>query len=66
MSKDTNTIYHIYGRTQYPQPLEFVQTVDQDTLVVPEGKEWVELIAFPETAIIQVIPRRKEKVAVDR
>jgi hypothetical protein len=57
MSENERTIYHIYGRTTYTQPLQFVQTASREDLTVPEGKEWVEVIAFPETAVIQVIPR---------
>jgi len=64
MNEDAKEIYHIYGRTTYAQPLEFVQTASREELALPEGEEWVEVIAFPETAVIQVIPRRKEKLAV--
>ena len=56
-----NVKYHIYGRTAYPDPLAYIQTVDQAALALPGGQEWVEVIAFPETAVIQVIPRPPEK-----
>ena len=55
------TTYHIYGRITYAQPLEFVQTTCREELAVPKGKAWVEVISFPETAVIHVIPRQKEK-----
>ncbi|MCP4359128.1 MAG: hypothetical protein GY796_14025 [Chloroflexi bacterium] len=61
MSEKEKTNYHIYGRTEYPQPLEFVKTVAQNELAEMAGEAWLELIAFPETAVIQVIPRQKEK-----
>ncbi len=63
MSKKKNT-YHIYGRTAYAQPLAFVTAVTVDAAekpTIPEGSQWLEVIAFPETAVIQVIPRQKEK-----
>jgi hypothetical protein len=55
--------YHIYGRKSYAQPLAYVQTRSAQTinaLPAPEGDDWVELVAFPASAVIQVIPREKE------
>lgn len=65
MSEDGKVKYHIYGRKSYPQPLEFVESVavaEGEDIPVPEGEGWVEVVAFPETAVIQVIPRLEEMV----
>lgn len=69
MSQKEMTTYHIYGRTDYAQPLTFVTAVTVPANGQPPqptaaaGESWVELIAFPETAVCQVIPRPKEKAA---
>ena len=66
MSEDDKVTYHIYGRKSYPQSLEFVQTVTlmaEEDVPAPAGDDWVEVVAFPETAVIQVIPRPEEKGA---
>lgn len=63
MSKKKIT-YHIYGRTDYPHPLAFVTAVTIDAAekpAIPAGSQWLEVITFPETAIIHVIPRRKRE-----
>ncbi len=63
MNQSTNEAYHIYGRTSYAQPLEFIESVTLSkgqTPRAPEGQDWVELIAFPEKAIIRVIPQPEE------
>ena len=66
MSEHGRTTYHIYGRKSYPQPLEFVDSVvvtEGEDIPVPEDDDWVEVVAFPETAVIQVIPRARERAA---
>ena len=66
MSQDDKVTYHIYGRKSYPQSLEFVDSVvvaAGEDVPVPDGEDWVEVIAFPETAVIQVIPWTKENAA---
>ena len=66
MSQDDKVTYHIYGRKSYPQSLEFVQTVTLmagEDVPAPAGDDWVEVVAFPETAVIQVIPWTKENAA---
>ena len=63
MSRKNEIVFHIYGRTRYGDPLEYVDTVmvpDPGALKIPDGENWVELIAFPESAAIQVIPRSEE------
>jgi hypothetical protein len=58
------TRYHIYGRKSYAQPLAYVQTRSAPairSLPAPEGDDWVEVVAFPVSAAIQVIPREKER-----
>jgi hypothetical protein len=55
--------YHIYGRKFYAEPLAYVQSRNAQTmdfLPTPEGGDWVEVVAFPASAVIQVIPREKE------
>lgn len=50
--------YHVYGRKAYPEPLEYVKSVpaaDLDALAAGD-EGWVELIAFPASAAIRVIP----------
>jgi hypothetical protein len=64
MNEYVKVTYHIYGRTSYPQPLEYVKSVtvaSGEKPEVPEGQNWVEVIAIPQAAIVQVIPRMKEK-----
>jgi hypothetical protein len=64
VSDKADVTYHVYGRTQYEQPLEFVRkvTVAQDEKPpVPGGQDWLELIAFPEAAVVRVLPRGKER-----
>lgn len=68
MSSNKPSMYHIYGRTSYPQPLEYVDQVlaseiselRQHAPSPGENRAWVELVAFPEYAIIQVRPRKDE------
>jgi hypothetical protein len=51
--------YHIYGRKSYAQPLTYIQTIHAPTvhsLPELEGGEWVEVIAFPASAVVRVIP----------
>ena len=67
MSSNKPSMYHIYGRTSYPQPLEYVDKLlareiselQQNARLHPHEGEWVELVAFPESAIIQVRPRKE-------
>lgn len=55
--------YHVYGRKAYHDPLQYVKSVppaDVDALGAEglgkgEGG-WIELIAFPASAAIHVIP----------
>lgn len=59
---------HIFGRKEYAQPLAFVETVTVaagETPPLPDGDgdDWLEVIAFPASAVVQVIPRVKEKAA---
>lgn len=59
MDEEQRVRYHLYGRTAYAQPLTFVKTVTVahvGELALPAGEAWVELVAFPETAVIHVIP----------
>ncbi len=52
--------YHIYARTEYAQPLTFTGAVTVtagERPPLPAGENWVEVIAFPQDAVIQVIPR---------
>lgn len=63
---EEKTTYHLYGRDSYSQPLTFMTAVAVmagDKPAIPAGDQWVEVIAFPETAVIRVIPRQKEKSA---
>lgn len=69
MNELKSQIYLIYGRKTYPQPLEYIDalTVDDpgslqhaaDQLIGQQ--DWVELIAFPESAMIRVIPWNEEQ-----
>jgi hypothetical protein len=51
--------YHLYGRKSYDAPLTFVAQVmvpGGETPAIPEpADEWIEVIAFAESAIVQVI-----------
>ena len=61
-NEQKTTRFHIYGRKSYAQPLAYVQTISASTinsLPAPEGDEWVEVVAFPASAVIQVIPQEK-------
>jgi hypothetical protein len=47
---------HVYGRTEYAEPLEELGTVEDGTdLRAAYAREWVELVAFPEDAIHWII-----------
>ena len=50
--------YRVFGRTAYPEPLEFQGTLsaaDQDaaakTALERHGRKWVELVLIPERSI---------------
>lgn len=57
--------YQIFGRRIYDQPLQYIDklsvtdsnTLEQNALQRVGETGWVELIALPESAIIQVIPQ---------
>lgn len=61
--------YQVYGRKSHPQPLTFVgevQTADVSALKDEAFKQfgmdgWVELIAFPVSAVVRVIPREESR-----
>ena len=62
MAETKPQTYHIYGRKTYPQPLEYVDklSIDAENTLEQATRQhtedgWVELVAIPETAIIQVI-----------
>jgi hypothetical protein len=48
---------YVFGRKEYPKPLEYVGTVSGDELdTLGQDKEaWVELVSFPVAAVIHVI-----------
>jgi len=50
--------YHVYGRKAYPEPLEYVKSVSAAEVdgVADTDEGWIELIAFPASAAIHVIP----------
>ncbi len=58
-------IYYIYGRRSYTESLSLVDQVQindlaglRDIVIKKVGESgWIELIAFPAKATIQVIPR---------
>jgi hypothetical protein len=52
---------HVYGRTEYAEPLAQLGTVDDatDVRTAYEG-EWVELVAIPEHAIHWIIRDGRE------
>ena len=50
--------YHVFGRTEYPEPLEFqgaLTAADDDaaagSALERHGREWVELVVIPERSI---------------
>jgi hypothetical protein len=49
--------YRVFGRTEYPEPLEFqgmLTAADDDaasSAVERHGREWVELVLIPERSI---------------
>ena len=50
--------FDVYGRKQYVDPLAYVKSVpaaDVDALA-NDDEDWIELIAFPASAAIRVIP----------
>jgi hypothetical protein len=53
-------VYHLFGRKDDDIPMAFVGRVTaplgQLPPIPPSDEEWLELIAFAETAIIRVIP----------
>jgi hypothetical protein len=52
---------HVYGRTEYAEPLVERGTADDATDVRAEyAGEWVELVAFPEHAIHWIIRDGRE------
>lgn len=60
--------YQLFGRTEYSTPLEYVATLElpdpgslnPDQVKHPGTRAWVELVAFPEAAVIRVIPWGRE------
>jgi hypothetical protein len=62
-------IYCIYGRKSYLEPLSFIEQTQigdtaklEDQVFQKVGKSnWLELIAFPLDAAIQVIPNEVEE-----
>lgn len=52
--------HYVFGRKDYPKPLQYVGTVSGDELKAlgQEKEAWVELVAFPEAAVIHVIGDR--------
>lgn len=57
--------YQLYGRKSYSEPLHFVDKIqiehyeDINAIVFArvEKTDWLELVAFPSKAAIQVLPR---------
>jgi hypothetical protein len=49
--------HYVFGRKEYPKPLEYVGTVSGEELdtLGQDKQAWVELVAFPEAAVIYVI-----------
>lgn len=59
------TPYHIYGRKSYDQPLAYIETIATSSLdqrPVAEGDDWIEVVAFPASAVIRVIPHQAKEV----
>ena len=56
--KTKEDVYDLYGRKAYADPLQYVKSMPAGELggldVDEEG--WVELVAFPASAAVQVIP----------
>lgn len=58
--------YHLYGRKTYSEPLHYVDEIQiehpEDISAIAftniEKADWLELVAFPSKAAIQVIPRQ--------
>jgi len=56
--------YHVYGRKTHPEPLAYLGWLEIEAVAGLREKAleqfgdagWVELVAFPEEAIIRVIP----------
>jgi hypothetical protein len=47
---------HVYGRTEYAEPLVQLGTVDDEVDVrAAYAGEWVELVAFPDSAIHWIV-----------
>ncbi|MDX1688994.1 MAG: hypothetical protein R3248_13515 [Candidatus Promineifilaceae bacterium] len=62
-TKTKEEAFHVYGRKAYEEPLQYVKSVpgaDVDAVAVEDVEsdegDWVELIAFPASAAIRVIP----------
>ena len=59
--KDEKTEYQIYGRKAYEEPLAFVmmlvtaESIQKIALEQFGTEDWVELVAIPTEAMIQVI-----------
>ena len=59
------TLFQIYGRTRYEEPLRFVQelvvtgSVKDETLVAVGDEDWVELVAVPTAAFLHVIGKKE-------
>jgi hypothetical protein len=54
--------YRVFGRTAYPEPLEFRETMtaaDDDAAATAalerHGRQWVELVLIPERAITWIL-----------
>ena len=54
MNERDKQTYQLYGRKSYEEPLAYVGAVKELRGVDRTG--WVELVAVPEAAVIQVIP----------
>lgn len=65
----TPLTYCIYGRKSYLEPLSFIEQIqiedvtrlDHQVFQQIEKTNWLELIAFPINAVIQVIPNEVER-----
>ena len=58
MTAHHGDIYYVYGRKAFDDPLAFVAQVaagEVEALATAEA-DWVELVAFPQSAVIRVIP----------
>ena len=56
-SAPTTERNYVFGRKEYPKPLEYVGTFSGDELdkLGQDKQAWVELVAFPLAAVIHVI-----------